>query len=195
MRTFTHPLLATLPSVLVIGMESKARTRFHRLLRRAKFRTFVCAQLRDAIDLMQLVSVVVCHQPLDGFRWREVLLQAESLRNPPSVVVTIPRPLTLDLDEANQAGVFALLEPYYEAEISALIQRAHTEYQAVRQLQSAHADGLTLFEQLRASPIAAPAATPSESDWPETSSTVRFRAADRLQRESATDLPEPVSVN
>ncbi len=195
MRTFTHPLLATLPSVLVIGMESKARTRFHRLLRRAKFRTFVCAQLRDAVDLMPLVSVVVCHQPLDGFRWQEVLRQAEAQRNAPSVVVTIPRPLTIDLDEANQAGVFTLLEPYHEAEVSALIQRAHAEYQAVRQLESAHADGLTLFEQLRASPIGVPANMQRENSWPDTSSAVRFQATDRPQRESANDLPEPVSVS
>lgn len=195
MRTITHPLLATLPSVLVIGMESEARARFHRILRRAKFRTFVCAQLRDAIDLMQMASVVVCHQPLPGILWQDVLRQAEKLRNAPSVIVTIPRPLTIDLDEANQRGVFALLEPYHETEVTALIQRAHAEYQAVRQLQSAHADGLTLFEQLRASPMAVPADTRNESDWPDTSSGVRFRAADRLQRESATDLPEPVSVS
>lgn len=195
MRTFPHPLLATLPSVLVIGKESEARSRFHRILRRARFRTLVCAQLRDAIDLMPMASVVVCHQPLPGIHWQDVLRQAEKLQNAPSVVVTIPRPLTIDLDDANQRGVFTLLEPYSESEVTGIIRRAHAEYQAVRQLQSSHTDGRALFEQLRTPVAATTAQAEGKAKWLETSSTVRFGAPKSKVCEATEDMREPVSVN
>ena len=194
MRTFTHPLLATLPSVLLIGTESSARARFHRVLRGAKFRTFVCAQLRDAADLMHLVSVVVCHQPLPGIRWQDVLKHAETLRNAPSVVVTIPRPLTIDLDEASQAGVFALLEPYDDTELTTLVQRAHAEYQAVRQLDGAHPDPIATLERFRVA-VGAPAAVSSPAKWTETASTARFRAAKASRSGAVPDAPEPVPAS
>lgn len=194
MRTFTHPLLATLPSVLLIGVESSARTRIHRILRRAKFRTFVCAQLRDALDLMHLVSVIVCHQPLPGIRWQDVLRQAEKLRSAPSVVVTIPRPLTIQLDEANQAGVFALLEPYHEAEVTALIQRAHAEYQVVRHLQSAPAGGLARLDQALLPAATGPADFREPPKWPESSTAVPFRAVSAPRRDPVPDPAKPVSV-
>ncbi|MCC6262552.1 MAG: hypothetical protein IT169_03170 [Bryobacterales bacterium] len=143
---------------------------------------------------MHLVSVVVCHQPLPEIRWQDVLKHAEALRNAPSVVVTIPRPLTIALDEASQAGVFALLEPYDDTELTALVQRAHAEYQAVRQLDYAHRDPSASLEQFRVA-VSAPAAVPPPAKWTETASTARFQAAKAPRSKSFPNTPEPVSAS
>ncbi len=175
MRTTTHPLLSTVPSVLVIGKESPARARLHRALGRARFRAFVCAQLRDAIELMQYTSVVVCQQPLPGVDWKTVLEQAERLRYPPSVVVTIPRPLTVDLDEANQTGVFTLLEPFQESDLISFIIRAHTEYQTVRDLQSIRPAATPRSQRVRALARCGTSESRAVTRWTEAASTASFR--------------------
>lgn len=185
MRTIPHPLLSTIPSVLLIGAESAARSRLHRTLRRSRFRTFVCAQFRDAAELMQFASVVVCHQPLPDTHWKAVLAQAERLPYPPSVVVTIPRPLTIDLDEANQAGVFVLLEPYDETELSNLIQRAHTEYQTVRELQSPRPVTLKRIDRVRALVRCTPSERKALTRWTESASTASFRTSRSPRREQS----------
>lgn len=123
-----------------------------------------------------------------------MLRQAETLRSAPSVVVTIPRPLTIQLDEANQAGVFALLEPYHEAEVTALIQRAHAEYQVVRQLQSAPAGGLVRLEQVLLPAATGPADFREPPKWPESATAVPFRAVNAPRREPVPDPADPVSV-
>lgn len=195
MRTFTHPLLSTLPCVLLIGEESKARARFHRILRRAQFRTFVCAQFRDAVDLMQFVSVIVCHQPLTDVHWMDVLRQAEKLRNAPSVVVTVPRPLTIDLNDANQAGAFALLVPYRDAELVALIHRAHTEYQTVRQLQSVHSTGRGRFDPVRIPTATTESEMQEPGKWTKSSSAARFQAPKPTRRELNANPEKSVTAS
>lgn len=183
MGTLAHPLLSTLPCVLLIGNDSKARARLHRILLRSQFRTFVCAQLRDAVELMQFVSVIVCHQPLTDVHWKDVLRQAETLRNAPSVIVTFPRTVSNDLEEAYQAGVFALPLPYPDTELVSLVHRAHTEFQAVRQLQSAHSTGRERFDPFRIPTATAQSEIQDSSKWTKSSSAARFQAPKPTRRE------------
>lgn len=195
MGTFAHPLLSTLPCVLVIGNDSKARAQLHRILLHARFRTFVCAQFRDAVELMQFVSVILCHQPLTDLHWKDVLRQAETLREAPSVIVTVPRTTPQDLEDAYQAGVFALPVPYRDTELITLVRRAHTEYRTVRQLQSAHLTGLERF-----GPLPTPTATKQSeiqdsSKWTKSSSAARFQAPNPTQRELIANPAKSVTAS
>lgn len=136
-RAYLPP--AAQPSVLLIGPEDPQRFVLQSILQEARCRTFICARCRDAIDLIQFPSVVICEYSLPDGTWRDVLRAAQALENVPPVIVT-SRPAGGDLwaEVLNLGGYDVLAQPFRAEEVLWIVRSAHrrlpvrTETGAVR---------------------------------------------------------------
>lgn len=117
------------PTVLLAATESSERTRLLAILQEANCRVFLCARGRDAMEMVEFASVVICEDPLPDCCWREILLRTQSGDRPPPVIVT-PRQSSGDLwPEALNLGAFDVLsQPIRADETMRVVRSAHRRF-------------------------------------------------------------------
>jgi DNA-binding NtrC family response regulator len=129
MRKHARSDAAPPPSVLLIGPETGERSALQSILQAAQCQTFVCARLRDAIDLLKFASVVICEPSLPDGSWRDVFRAAEALARRPSFLVTSPVADGKLLAEAlNLSGQDSLVPPFRAAEVIRAVRDGHARY-------------------------------------------------------------------
>lgn len=129
MTQYAQSSLATLPSVLLFGAESPARSRLHSILVNTRFRTLACARLRDALDLLPLASVVVVHPPLEDCNWEELRAQAEAVARPPELVQITTDSRESASEELHPAVRFALHTSWPGTDVTEFVRNAHHRWQ------------------------------------------------------------------
>ena len=129
MKRHANPLQAATPSVLLIGPDTSERSALQAILQAAECRTFICARCRDANDLMQFASVVICEQSLSDGSWRDVLRTAQMHAWPPPLIVT-SRLADSELwaEVLNLGGYDVLAQPFRAQEVMWSVKNAHRRY-------------------------------------------------------------------
>ena len=133
MKRHASPFVGEPPSVLLVAPETSGRSSLQSILQGAKCRTFICARCRDAIDLMQFASIVICERFLPDGSWRDVLRTAQALTRPPSIIVT-SRLADSELwaEVLNLGGHDVLAQPFRAEEVVWAVRNAHGRYVAPR---------------------------------------------------------------
>jgi len=129
MKKRATPPLTAPPSVLLVGPETSERSALQAILQTAECRTFVCARCRDAIDLMQFASVVICEQSLPDGSWRDLLRTVQVQTGPPALIVT-SRLADSELwaEVLNLGGYGVLAQPFRAQEVMWSVRNAHGRY-------------------------------------------------------------------
>lgn len=112
------------PNVLVIA--SNERSVFEAILQKARCRTLMCAGYRDALDLIELASVVICEHPLPDGSWKDVLRTVQAITTPPALIVTSRlADESLWAEVLNLGGEDVLALPLREQEVTWAVRSAH----------------------------------------------------------------------
>ena len=141
MKRHASPFVAAPPSVLLVAPETSERSALQSTLKGAECRTFVCARFRDAIDLIQFASVVICEQSLPDGSWRDVLRTAQTLTRPPAVIVTSRlADSKLWAEVLNLGGHDVLAQPLRAEEVMRAVRSAHGPHVAPQQTSVGSSD-------------------------------------------------------
>lgn len=112
------------PNVLVIA--SNERSAFEAVLQKARCRTLMCTGYRDALDLIELASVVICEDPLPDGSWKDVLRTVQAITTPPALIVTSRlADESLWAEVLNLGGEDVLAQPLREQEVIWAVRSAH----------------------------------------------------------------------
>lgn len=126
------PPKAPPPSVLLVAPETDERFALQTILQSAECRTFVCARCRDAIDLIQFASVVICEDPLPDGSWRDVLQTVQAHGTPPALIVTSRlADNRLWAEVLNLGGHDVLAQPLRAQEVMWAVRSAHRQWRTV----------------------------------------------------------------
>ncbi len=118
------------PNVLVIA--SNERFAFQAILRKAGCLTLMCSGYREALDLLQFASVVICEDPLPDGSWLDVLRTLQAVTTPPALIVTSRlADDRLWAEVLNRGGDDVLAQPLREEEVIWAVQSAHRRWQAL----------------------------------------------------------------
>ena len=117
------------PSVLVIAPNE--RSSLQSILQEAECRTFVCARYRDALDLIDFASVVICEDSLPDGSWLDVLRAAQVLRRSPALIVTSRlADNRLWAEVLNLGGYDVLAQPLRAQEVILAVRSAHRQWRS-----------------------------------------------------------------
>jgi DNA-binding response OmpR family regulator len=118
--------------VLLVAPETDERFALQTILQSAECRTFVCAPCRDAIDLIQFASVVICEDPLPDGSWRDVLQTVQAHGTPPALIVTSRlADNRLWAEVLNLGGHDVLAQPLGAQEVMWAVRSAHRQWLTV----------------------------------------------------------------
>jgi DNA-binding NtrC family response regulator len=130
------------PSVLVIA--SNERSALQSILQKAECRTFVCARYRDALDLIEFASVVICEDSLPDGSWLDVLRGVQELRRSPALIVTSRlADNRLWAEVLNLGGHDVLAQPLRAQEVVLAVQSAHRQWRNGAQAHTCQRPALT----------------------------------------------------
>ena len=117
------------PTVLLAATESTERMRLQSILQEANSRVLICSRGRDAMELVEFASVVICEDPLPDCSWRDILLRAQSGDQPPPVIVTSRQCSSSLWSEALNLGVHDILaQPFCADETMRVVRSAHRRF-------------------------------------------------------------------
>jgi DNA-binding response OmpR family regulator len=117
------------PSVLVIAPNE--RSSLQSILQKAECRTFVCARYRDALDLIDFASVVICEDPLPDGSWLDVLRAVQVLPRSPALIVTSRlADNSLWAEVLNLGGYDVLAQPLRAEEVMFAVRGAHRQWRS-----------------------------------------------------------------
>ncbi len=117
------------PTVLLVAEESAERTQLQAILQEANCRVLLCARGRDALELVEFASVVICEAPLPDCSWHDILHRTQESTRPPSMIVTSRQTSGNLWAEALNLGVFDVLaQPICADETLRVVRSAHRRY-------------------------------------------------------------------
>jgi len=117
------------PTVLLVAEESTERARLQAILQEANCRVLLCARGRDALEMVEFASVVICEAPLPDCSWHDILHGTQESERPPSVIVTSRQTSGSLWSEALNLGAFDVLaQPICAEETLRVVRSAHRQY-------------------------------------------------------------------
>jgi DNA-binding NtrC family response regulator len=117
------------PTVLLVAAESAERARLQAILQEANCRVLLCARGRDALELVEFASVVICEAPLPDCSWQEILHKTQHRERPPAVIVTSTRTSGTRWAEALNLGAYDVIaQPVLADEALRVVRGAHRQY-------------------------------------------------------------------
>jgi DNA-binding response OmpR family regulator len=129
--------------VLLVAPETDERFALQTILQSAECRTFVCARCRDAIDLIQFASVVICEDPLPDGSWRDVLQTVQAHGTPPALIVTSRlADNRLWAEVLNLGGHDVLAQPLRAQDVMWAVRSAHRQWRTVAESDMPQLRGL-----------------------------------------------------
>jgi DNA-binding response OmpR family regulator len=129
--------------VLLVAPETDERFALQTILQSAECRTFVCARCRDAIDLIQFASVVICEDPLPDGSWRDVLETVQARGTPPALIVTSRlADNRLWAEVLNLGGHDVLAQPLRAQEVMWAVRSAHRQWRTAAENDTPQLRGL-----------------------------------------------------
>jgi DNA-binding response OmpR family regulator len=123
--------------VLLVAPETDERFALQAILQSAKCRMFICGRCRDAFDLIQFASVVICEDSLPDGSWREVLRTLQALGRSPALIVTSRlADDRLWAEVLNLGGYDVLAQPLRAQEVMWAVRSAHRRWRTVAESDS-----------------------------------------------------------
>lgn len=135
---------ATPPSVLLVATETNERATLQAILQSAECRTFVCARCRDAVDLIQFASVVICEDTLPDGSWRDVLRTVQAFGRSPALIVTSRlADNRLWAEVLNLGGHDVLAQPLRAQEVMWAVRSAYRHWRSGAETDTSQRPALT----------------------------------------------------
>lgn len=117
------------PTVLLVAGESAERTRLQAILQEANCRVLLCARGRDAMELVEFASVVICEAPLHDCSWQEILHRTQRGERPPAIIVTSSQTSGALWAEAVNLGAYDVIaQPVLADEALRVVRGAHRQF-------------------------------------------------------------------
>lgn len=117
------------PTVLLVAADSPERTRLQAILQEANCRVLLCARGRDALELVEFASVVICEVPLSDSSWQDILHEIGRRNRPPSIIMTSRQTANGLWAEAVNLGAYDVIaQPTLPGEALRVVRGAHRNY-------------------------------------------------------------------
>ena len=117
--------------MLLVAPETDERFALQAILQSAECRMFICGRCRDAFDLIQFASVVICEDSLPDGSWREVLRTLQTLGRSPALIVTSRlADNRLWVEVLNLGGHDVLAHPLRAQEVMMAVRSAHRQWRS-----------------------------------------------------------------